>query len=452
MPGPVKSPWTAPGQPTPPPAQPPPPAGQSGQVGTAWQGGTGQQFFGSVAGFGGGSRPNAGNWFGPPPASGGATQTAPSLVGAAAGETPVGAGVWDPETRSSVDPRGYQTVQNQNLGGYGAFAGRGSYPGDTRQPAAPTGTLSGPGALETAWDQHGDKFFGEGPAESFFNENRDAFTQPTNAEQYFAGVSGANAPRVENRADQAFDQYQREMPAMLEAPDLSSYYDVAEERAQRSLADAQAARGVFGSSVASGQSGDLSRGLRAEQANREADYNLARNADRRSTLSAFSDVGRGADITDLGNAANEMGWRATLGHLAGSADAGRTGRLGLGVSAAGSASGERRGGLAAGMSAAGMAQGAEESRERGALQDMTALYSMLSGLGLGTYSGMLGTDMDLMDGQISGGIAGASNAYNMDEANRQQFFGDVGAIGNVMTGLGSLGWRPFGPQPVPGGR
>lgn len=435
MAGPVKSPWTAPGQPQPPTGQPAP----AGQVGSAWQGGTSTAPF---AGVGGPQSPWL--WHNPAPEQPQSSWGAPApVLGAAASPTDPNAGVWNPETRTAVDPRGAATAANQNLRGYGSFAGPGSYPGAGAQPAPPPGELEGPGALEQAYAEHGGEFFAPGPSQQFFENNQGAFTQPGSAEQYFNKISGAQAPRAENRADQAFDTYQREMPAMLEAPDLGSYYDVAEERAQRSLADAQAARGVFGSSVASGQAGDISRGLNAERANREADYNLARNADRRATLEGLSGAGRAGDITDLANAGNEMGWRAMLGNLAGSADANALGRLGLGVSASGAASGERRGGLSAGMSAAGLAQGAEEGRLRGGLQDVAGLYSMLSSLGLGTYGDELAADSALQDAVLGGGIAGASNAYNMDEANRQQFFGDVGALGNVATGLGALGWKPF---------
>lgn len=362
-------------------------------------------------------------------------------VGPAPGAAPPADGVqatgqaWDP--KSAPASPGWTDAPTASWGSRpgenGILASRPGAPG-----AAEEGTLGGPGAREQAWDQFGAQFFSPGPSREFHNENKGAFTQPSASEQHWAGVSGQNAPVVENRADQAYDQYQREMPGFIDAPDLGTYYDYAQKRGLERLGNEQSSRGVYGSSVGSAQAGDFIGGLEAQRANREADYDLARNADRRATLTGAGQLARSGDLTDIAQAGADLSWLMGKGGAAAAADGARLQGLGLGVQSASAAGGERLRGLEGGMAAAGGAQLAEEGRERGQLNDLMRMYEMLTGMAGGTYANMLGTDMELMDGTLSAGTAGATNAFGMDE--RDDPTAQLAGWLEVMSGLG---WKPF---------
>lgn len=371
-----------------------------------------------------------------------ATPASPPLLGGAAQDTAPNAPTYTPPGFSWA-PSGWDKHAATAFGGPGQYyTSPGDSPGGTAgtAPAPTEGTLSGPGTAEQWFSEHGSEFTAPGPAQDFYAQHKDDFTQPTNAEQYFAGVAGSHAPHAENRSDQAYNQYQREMPGMTAAPDLGTYYDFAKTRGLGDLGKQQAARGVFGSSVASGQAGDFVANMEAQRANREADYNLARNADRRASLMGAGSLAHGADTVDLANGAADLGWMSTLGGLAQGADASGRAGLALGEGAAANASNERQGGLSSGMTAAGMAQGAEQGREQGALSNILGLYSLLSGMGLGAYGQELGVDSGLMDSGIAGGIAGATNANNIESGNTARIMGDAAGVGQIMTGLGALGW------------
>lgn len=107
---------------------------------------------------------------------------------------------------------------------------------------------------------------------------------PGAAESYWRGLQGKafNAPVEAN---------------------LDPYYTRARERTANDMNKQLAARGQFGSSIGTGMLGDALGGLSAEQANREADYQLRR-------------------------AASEMGWMGGMGNLAGQAQAAQQGRIG----------------------------------------------------------------------------------------------------------------------------
>lgn len=323
-------------------------------------------------------------------------------------------------------------LASNDLRGYGTFAN------DLKIPQAQPntrGVLQDPGDMETAFAQHGQEFFQPGAATDFWNQYGSQFGQPSAAGQYFNSVSGKSAPTTQNRSDQAYEQYQREMPSILQAPDLGTYYDQAQARTLRGITNDQTSRGLYGSSAGAGVAGDAIANLQAQRANREADYNLARNADRRASLSGASDAARAGDITDLANGQLDLSWMSGMGNLASGADSSRLTGLATGMSAAGNASDERLRGLSGGMAAAGASQGAEQNREQGQLADLQRIYQMLTGTALGSYGSELSADDALMGGQFGAETAGKTNAYTMDQNAQQRPMTDLGAILDLYKSL-----------------
>ena len=117
---------------------------------------------------------------------------------------------------------------------------------------------------------------------------------------------GGNNPAFNLSGPGAAEQYWQQMKPQGDLPGLPGldpYYERARERTSGDINKQLGARGMFGSSVGMGMLGDALGGLGAEQANREADYALARQRGQQSQ-------------------------QGLMGQLAGQAQAAQQGRIG----------------------------------------------------------------------------------------------------------------------------
>lgn len=128
-----------------------------------------------------------------------------------------------------------------------------------------------------------------GNSQTYLDESKPKLDANKNAQDAFDVAMGAvnQGPQTSNYQEQGIQGFD------MEAPDLDVYYDRQAKKTQDRLNRSFAARGMYGSSEATNNISDAMQGLGAEQANREADYNLARLAEKRGWAT-------GADNQSLG--------------------------------------------------------------------------------------------------------------------------------------------------------
>ncbi len=137
---------------------------------------------------------------------------------------------------------------------------------------------------------------------------------------------------------EAYQNLQQSRPDLAADPGLNAYYDNQRRRAEEQIASTQASRGAFASSATGDMTTEMNTNLAAEQANREADYNLRRVAEQRQwdsliaglagqtdrTALAGAQTGgaltSSADAADRGLLTEARGWQGLEADVAGSAD------------------------------------------------------------------------------------------------------------------------------------
>jgi len=147
------------------------------------------------------------------------------------------------------------------------------------------------------------------------------FSDPTKTNQFWnqtgsrlSGMTGG-----QNDSSSYYQQHMANRPDISKEPGLDAYYNTAIERSLEDQQRASAARGQYGSTTAQDMEGRRIAELRGEQANREADYNLARLAEQRSW------EGLGGDLANQSQDARRS-WVDTLGGLSQGADTANTSR------------------------------------------------------------------------------------------------------------------------------
>lgn len=171
-------------------------------------------------------------------------------------------------------------------------------------------------------------------------------TQPGQNEQWWAthGSQFDQTPLETQLARDTLAKYGNgtQLPA---SPDLGTYYDDAERRAQEKLDQTMAARGSYGSSYAADQNSDMYAQMEADRAKNEAQYNLQRDQAQRGWLQTLGGLAQGGDngtlsflnaasnashvaqesTRDRGNDAvqNTLAWGKTLSDLLGNYTSGK---------------------------------------------------------------------------------------------------------------------------------
>jgi len=323
-----------------------------------------------------------------------------------------------------------------------------------------------PGSAEQFFNNQQGRANSGGFGSAFYGSTATDFAQPGDAEQYWAGKAGRfNGPTLS-------EQFAPGAMARVEGPsasqgayarfnqgpaDLSGYYDKAIGYAQRDAQRANAAQGRMGSGFAANQNADISAQMRAEQANREAGYDLER-ARTAGALAQGADsallgrVGMGANVAGLGD--SQANARLGLGaDMAGRADAIRLGRLGQGTSLGLSADALDLNRFNAGMGAAAMAQQLQEGRGQRYLGNLANQRDVLMPLAMQTYANQIGSNKDLMDSSMAAELGLAELALGADyrtqerhkedakwaEDRANNVFGMLGGMSGMGGMLGGMG-------------
>lgn len=182
----------------------------------------------------------------------------------------------------------------------GAPGGMTTAPGQANPPAAPGSTTATGAGRPTAQ---------VGRAEPM-PQPQGALSGPGAAEQYWQGVQGKFAGHNPT-PNYAADAYNRSLMRPTEAG-LDPYYKKAHEIGAERIDRAMGARGMFASTPAIEAQTDLAARLGAEQANREADFMLAQQGERRAGATAATQAGLG-----IGN--QQLSYLMGGGQLAGAA-------------------------------------------------------------------------------------------------------------------------------------
>lgn len=289
------------------------------------------------------------------------------------------------------------------------------------------GAFNTPTASENFYGQNAGQFQAPGAAENWFAGHSGQFDKPGAAEDFYSAHKGdlANMPGLSNHAEEAYQHTRGNMPDIASDPGLDPYYKHAAQVGTQNLNTQLAARGAYGSSVGTGQIGNLLQGLGAEQANREAQYHLDRLAEQRGWEGLQGQLASGADsssgrihdakLSDLmgfGNLAQSAG-QSSLSRLLGASGAAsaaqgaQTARLSAGTSAAGQASDAdiARQGLAAGL--AGQSDSSARANLNTGVNASQALDSVRGGRIQGAFNNVLTA------GQMISGAAGRNAESSM---------------------------------------
>lgn len=298
--------------------------------------------------------------------------------------------------------------------------------------------LRKPGSMEEAYAQHGQVFFEPGKTDAYYKDTSSAYTKPGTGEQvggqaardlykgsqgesagqdYWQGINGrygdTAGPGYAQKAHQQFDRN-------VGGPGLDAYYDAAFSRTSRKLDRAAAARGQFNSSEALRNQRDAATSLDAEQANREADYNLRRQqAYMQSALGASGDElnwtqGLGQLAFNAGN--EKLNYANSAANNASNVQQQEQNRLAAGYNAAMGLDQFNVASTVAGLGAAGDAQNFRQGRIQQQFDNKLSIGDRMSGL----YGNALAADAAYAQQQLGMGMGGATDQYNINYANQQQ--------------------------------
>lgn len=273
--------------------------------------------------------------------------------------------------------------------------------GAYRSTIAPNGfDQTMPGAGEQMWNNNQNLWL-QAPQLDWVNKQLpqlDPNQNPGQGSQYWNQVAGQyNNPKAQNLQ-----------------PQFDAAFDRARENAVGAANAQAAARGVYGSSQALNNVGNVISDVEAARAGAASDFALR-------------------------NAANQRDWTSTLGNLAFGAGNEDLSKLGLGFNTAFRSDEASRDRLNNAFAAATTAQQLQSGRANNAFgNQMTYLNTMLPFLG-GQYQGMFDSDSELAFAPYDVGLAGASSAYGNKAANRSQILNDASTALSAVNGGVQLG-------------
>lgn len=266
----------------------------------------------------------------------------------------------------------------------------------------------------------GGDFTQRGIGENMFAAMGGGYTRPGLSEGFAAGQLGKYAggtPGVTNNQQQNYESFKSSRPDIPTTAGLDPYYDRARQRQAATLDNQLAARGLSTSSGGIGLISDAMKDLNAEQANREADFNLRSIGELRSWEGLGGQLAGGADAQSNAASQNELGWLQGLGGLAGQADVQGMNRLN------------------SGMSAANQAQQMEQDRWQQLLGNEMAMGDRMSGMMGDAYGDMLSNDQALMEQSMNMNLGLGTEALNQDYNTSSQRKEDVMDAASLMSGF-----------------
>ncbi len=257
-----------------------------------------------------------------------------------------------------------------------------------------------------------------GFGEQYFQQHAGQFGQPTQSGQYWNQVQGqyGQPPQGTNYSATEYNNFQR--PVLAQDPGLDPYYAHAADQLSRGINREFASRGMYGSSAATDQLSQGLGGLAAEQANREAQYNLQRMAEQRAWEQLGGQLAGQADQNSRQGQQQELAWLMGMGNLAGNADSAQLANL------------------MGGANAANSAQQLAMQRAQDYLQNMMGLSGAFSGMAGNTYNDMFGTDAQLMNNGLMLETGLAQMALQASLYNQQRQKADPAWAKGMMGGKG----------------
>lgn len=275
------------------------------------------------------------------------------------------------------------------------------------------GIVPGQHGLDPNFDQASPGF-----GEQYFQQHGGQFGQPTQAGDYWSQIQGqyGRPPQGTNFSQTEYQNFQR--PVLAEDPGLEPYYARARDRLTQGIDREFAGRGMYGSSAAFDQLSEGLGGLNAEQANREAAYNLQRTAEQRLWEQLGGQLAGQADANSRGNTGQELQWLMGMGNLAGNADSSNLANL------------------MGGMNAANMAQQLQMGRGQNYFNNMMGLSGGLADIAGQNYADMLGTDAGLMNNALMFESGLAQLALQASLYNQQRQKADPAWAKGMMGGKG----------------
>lgn len=266
-------------------------------------------------------------------------------------------------------------------------------------------------------------FSGPGYGENFFQQNQGAFTQPTQSGQFFQNAMSQypNAPQVSNNSQTEYSNFVR--PELAADPGLNPYYQNAADHLSARLNNQFGSRGMFGSSAATSQLGHSLGDLFADQANREAQYNLQRTAEQRAWEQLGGQLAGQADANSRLGSQNELAWLQGLGGLAGQADQTKLAQL------------------MGGMQGALGAQDAMRTRGQDYFNNTMGPAMAMMGMTNDAYNDMLTSDAQMMMNALmmESGLAQAALQGSLYNQGRQK--DDASWAKGMLNGKGGKGGK-----------
>lgn len=301
--------------------------------------------------------------------------------------------------------------------------------------------MRGPGALEKAFEERGQDFFKPTQTQAWWDQNQQRLGGPTATQDYFGRVGQGPAPQGATNVQDYFGQFQNR--GRLLPSNLDPYFERARERTANDINSAFAARGMYNSSTATGALGDAMVGLSAEQAQQEANYDLARAAEDRAWTGLGGQLAGGADANALGQAGLNLQHLLGLGGLAQGADRAEIAQFLAGLQASGAIDQNTLNALNSYFGAAAGAQGARRGRVQDFFGNVYAPAAATAGIMGDSFESGFTADQQAFFEELALKLGIPVEALMQDYRNQEKRKADdtwaVGQFGNFMSAYTGMG-------------
>lgn len=279
---------------------------------------------------------------------------------------------------------------------------------DTSTQVIPNPYTSSPG-LQPGQKAPGLEWLNQanGPiAGQYYSNNSSVWQSPSYGEVNAQGIVNQfsdpnNRPQTSQNTQDFYNQFMANMPTVNSDPGYGTYFQHAKDRANESISQMMAARGMGSSSAANDQIARAFTDLDAQQAEKEADYNLRRLGEERAWQGLGGNLAGQADQGSLARSQEQRNWESMLGNLGLNASQLGLSRTNAGMDAANAASAERRN------------AGQDYFNNQLALGDRTSENTMKA------LMQMLGMDSEFFDKLQSGNLAAGNQAAANEQQNAQ---------------------------------
>jgi hypothetical protein len=281
---------------------------------------------------------------------------------------------------------------------------------------------------------------------------------PGQLQQAYPELMGAVTGNLENNPlSRAMAEYRSAKPNLSADAGLDPFFDRQREKLTEEINRTMAARGRYGSSAAGDLIEEGYADLGAQQALKEADYNLARSAEQRG-WEGLGITGAAAESGAL------QGWVNTGGALAGGVESmemskdiaalqAATGmnaqEIQQSVSAISSAVGVDAGEVSRWLAATQAGVSSEtmkNTQQNYALDAIMQPIMAIANLANSTYGGMFEADDAYLSSILGFDIGKIREQLNMSQQDFNNFIQTVGAVASVGSAAGNLGAKPFAPS------